>query len=230
MSLLLESDFIGVYKISTDNFSEFQNYIDQYEQMYIRAIVGDENASNMTVLGSLDQKYLDLWNGVNYTGFSDQFTINSGLKKALMGFIYFHYISDNFTNTNVGNVINSNENSSNTENTVNGQIATNRFNSSVTQVRNDINNFLSFYNTIESISTGYAILSPTSYKILIPSTKYLQANSVITINDIEYTVTSIDDNVSVNFIAPAGSDFTGATVIWYPFYQSIINNLEMIVI
>jgi len=229
MSLLVASDFVGVYKISADNFSSIEDYINQYEQMYIRAIIGDENASNMLILANLTQKYLDLWNGVNYTGFSDLFTTNSGMKTALIGFIYFHYISDNFTNTNVGNVYNSNENSSNTDNTTNGQIAVNRFNTSVLNVREDVNTFLSFYNSITTTSTGSSEVA-TDYTILIPTTKYLEVGNTINVGGADYVVTAIDSDVSFNITASTGMDFNNSEVIWHPFFKSIINNLNIIVI
>jgi len=149
------SDFKGVYKISTDNFSQLDNYIAQFEPKYLKAILGDDNYTAIEAHSNFE-KYVDL--------------LDKGLKEALLGFIYFHYVSDNFVNTVVGNTYNNNENSTNVQN--NAQICINRFNTASIRVNTDVYDHVHDYIDLETPCTGESYAGGV-YTLLLDTTEYL---------------------------------------------------------
>ena len=212
--IIQTTDFIGGYKISTDNFSQLDNYILQFEPKYLKAILGDTIYTDIEANPTFD-KYADL--------------LGDSLKEALIGFIYFHYVSDNFLNTTVGNTFNNNENSSMVGNQINAQISVNRFNTACDLINTDVYDWLIDYYSEETTSTTSSEVA-TTYTVLVPSTKYLNVGLNVTIDSVEYEITSLTTDTSIVFTAPTGMSFAAKDIKWYPYYEKTANNINEIVI
>jgi len=229
MSIVTTASFVGAYKISTDNFSGLSDYISLYEPMYLRDVLGDENADELNGMSPLTTKYDELINGVTYTNESGYKKINKGLKTVLIAMIYFHYVADNFINTSVGNVRKANENSDRLTAGENAQTCVTKHNLGAMLTESDIRPFLTNYNTIKETASN-SVDNAGEYTVSIASTKFLTAGDVIEIDGIEYTTTTVNEDVSVVFTTTAGLDFTGKEVKWQPFFGCNGNLIDIMTI
>lgn len=115
---------VGIVKISDFENLKFnsyqevklQSYIDRYEKEYLIDLMGvalyklfiDDLVSGLPAT----QIYIDIYNEIlqEIDGVS---LSNFGMKEMIKGFIYFHYVRDNFIKqTTTGNVVMDSENSS----------------------------------------------------------------------------------------------------------------------
>lgn len=113
--LISQTDFTGRYKIAQGSFTDLDSYITQYESDYIKNLLGSDlydlfaaDVDSATKL-PVTVIYLSLYNA-----FSDDndgcLVISKGMKKMIIGFIYFHYMRDQkIKNTTSGNVVESSE-------------------------------------------------------------------------------------------------------------------------
>ena len=104
--LIKNTDFVGIYRISQNCFSDLDLYIEANEKEYIEDLLGSELASefinNLSSMQPTSQKFIEI-----YDPFSedDGICINrsEGMKKMLIGMIYFDYVRDvNFKVTTGG--------------------------------------------------------------------------------------------------------------------------------
>ena len=211
--IVQESDFKGVYKISVDNYSGLSDYIDMYEPIYLDAIIPSISS--------------DLQAHPTYTKYAD--ILAAGLKNALIGFIYFHYVSDNFAATVVGNVSGNNENSTPITSSQNAQITINRYNTSGMLVNGTVASYLNDNQVIEETITGSSEITGV-YTLLMPSTKWLELGTLVYIGNQEYTVNEITENTSIKIIDATGKDFTNEVLFWYPYNQESATKIEIIAI
>jgi hypothetical protein len=118
MGLLVDNtDFSsGKYKIAQGSFSDLTSYIDKYESIYLRRLLGVElynlfeNDVDSNTKQPVTQKFIDIFDPISEDDDSE-IRISEGMKEMLKGFIYFEYVrSQKFKNTVSGTVVNQPEN------------------------------------------------------------------------------------------------------------------------
>jgi hypothetical protein len=101
MGLLIQSDdFTGKWDLAKSNEDKIDDYIEEYEEMYLTELLGkdlfdlfaaDVNLTTREPATPIYQKIFEPFtvdiNGYIYS--------SEGLKKMLLGFIYFQYVRDN---------------------------------------------------------------------------------------------------------------------------------------
>lgn len=220
------TDYVGSVKISQGQFkqSELLIYITEFEEQYIREALNDLIFNEIKAQGTLDQKYVDLIDGKTYINDCGDETINRGLKKSLLNWGYYHFVSENFVNTNTGNVINNNENANNTSPEKNAQLSFKRWNKGVEIYNQDVWPFVQFYASISEIATN-SVDNTGTYTISIPSTLYLVDGNTVTISGTEYIVSGLITDTSIVITeATTGLDFTDEAVVWEPFKDVCFEN------
>tara|TARA_R110002050_G_scaffold162784_2_gene292648 strand:- start:39 stop:539 length:501 start_codon:yes stop_codon:yes gene_type:complete len=135
MPIVSKSDFRGEYSISKTSYDQLDWYIEKYEKKYLQKIFGAELyrlfKADLTVTDpQVPQapRFLDIFEPFAID--SDSLLVESeGIRKMLVGFIYFHYVRELQTeNSASGTVTNSVELGINAK--YNGNIIT-AFNDSV---------------------------------------------------------------------------------------------------
>lgn len=108
--LVVENDFEGKWDLAKSNDDKLSEYIDLYEERYLIDCLGKElyDLFAATVVSGthvpVGAIYLNIFNPFtetisNYTYYSE------GLKKMLLGFIYFHYVRDNKTKQSMNGAV-----------------------------------------------------------------------------------------------------------------------------
>lgn len=101
MGLLITSDdFTGKWDLAKSNEDKIDEYIDEYEEMYLTELLGKDlfdlfkSDVDPVTLKPTTPIYLNIYNSFteNINGFIYS---SEGLKKMLLGFIYFQYVRDN---------------------------------------------------------------------------------------------------------------------------------------
>jgi hypothetical protein len=115
--LILNTDFIGKYKISQSTFTteDLNNFISQYEKKYLYDLLGKTLAdlfiADLVNYVPVDPIYLDVYNEINKV-INGCLRISDGLKNMILGFIYFEYMRKSPVKSGItGNTVNVNENS-----------------------------------------------------------------------------------------------------------------------
>lgn len=221
------ADYIGPVNISQAQFkaNDLKDYITEFEPQYLRDVLNDLIFSEISAQPTLEKKYTDLIDGVTYINDEGDTVINKGLKSALKYWIYYHFVSDNFINSGTGNTINHNENSNIVPSGANTQIAYSRWNEGVRIYECDIFPFIQFYSSISTVITSSVDNGGGNYTINLPSTLYLVDGDTVTINGIDYIISTLVANVSFDISGAAlGLDFAGDSVIYEPFANISFNN------
>ena len=117
MSIVLNSDFVGKYELTVNQFNIdlIDSYIEKYEDYYLSQLLGASLSSafisNLTAGVPTNPIYLTIFNPLSYD-FNNKVITSNGIKEMLLGFIYYHYVSDSDQiQTSIGTVAPSNENS-----------------------------------------------------------------------------------------------------------------------
>lgn len=104
--LIKNTDFVGAYRISQNCFSDLDVYIEENERKYIEDLLGSELSqefiSDLNAMQPQTQKFIDIYDPFTE---DDGISINrsEGMKKMLIGMIYFDYVRDvNFKVTTGG--------------------------------------------------------------------------------------------------------------------------------
>lgn len=110
------TDFVGQWHIAQGSFSQLGNFITQFEKGYLYKLMGktqaDEFIDDLTNYVPVTQKYLDIYNPINYELSDGCFLVNDGMKNMMLGFIWFEYMRYTKAQSTIsGNVANANENS-----------------------------------------------------------------------------------------------------------------------
>jgi len=223
---LTPSNFIGWERIVANDFKSevLQSYIDTFYKKYLREIIGDE--AYIAISSEDVQKWTDLLEGVNYVDVNGKKRIYDGLKTSLVRFIYFEFVRDNFTSTQVGKVSQANENSTSKEASEVVEVARSRYNEAVFCVQG-LPDFLEANEEISQEITGFVDNGGGDYTLNISSTKYLSDGNSITFEGSDYVVsnlvedTSIDVNLGSAGLTPSGS------VSWKPYEEVSFCEIEV---
>lgn len=219
LPVIAYSDFIGWIKISANTFKQgfLQEYIDDFLDKYLSEVIGDDAFSQIQDDSVPLQKWTDLIEGRMYTDSSGIVRKWEGLTGALKKFIYFEFIRDNFTNTQVGKVKPNNENSENVGNGEIANIARSRYNSASMVTRDPLNSYLEAFNELSEEITSFIDNSDDTYTINVASTEYLYDGDTVTIDNVEYVVSNVVVNTSFGIDAgQIGLSYSGASS-WKPY-------------
>jgi len=119
MGLILNTDFVGEYAVSQSCYDSLGLYISKYEKEFLVSLLGAE--LYLLFIADLDAaipqapqtaRFINLYNSfdidnsglVGYPeGFRKSLVSSEGLRKAIVQYVYFHYIRDtSYSPTNSG--------------------------------------------------------------------------------------------------------------------------------
>lgn len=229
LPILTPSDFVGVVfiadaKDTTYGASTIQEYIDEFEPIYLRMILGDKHFSEIRDQSPLDQKYIDLIDGNDYTDVDDEFRTSLGLKEVLKNLIYTEYVKENWLNTLSGNTRSINANSKAVTPAANKQIVYSRYNYGTLVYNNDVLPFLENYQDIAEDIVSSVDNGGGSYTINVISTLYLVDGDTVRIDGIDYVITNLVADTSFDISgAVLGLDFAGNEAEYKPFDTVFFN-------
>lgn len=206
------ADYTGYVGISSNQFKEenLENYIATYEQRYLLELLNAQAYNDISTQSPLDQKYLDLINGVEWIDCDGDKRYNLGLKEVLLRFIYYHFVSDNFINSDTGMVRNKNENSDYVGDTYNRQMCNQKYNDGISIYEDYVVPFINQFYRISEPVTGYVDNGGGDYTILAASTKYLVNGDTISLNNNTYVVSNLVSDTSFDIVASGpGLVFSG---------------------
>jgi hypothetical protein len=211
------ANFTGWAKINANGFKEadLEAYIETFLTDYLRGIVGASAYS--AIQAESRAKWTDLLNGVDFTDADGEVQHLEGLKKAIIFFIYFEFIRDNFVSAQTGQVNPLSENSDPFSGTNTLEVARSRFNRGVRGLES-VPDFLEAYEDLSEIISASVDNADDTYLLSIPSTKYLEVGDPLAINFIEYTVLAVvaDTSLTIN-AGEVGLAFQGESLSWDPF-------------
>lgn len=222
------ANFDGWAKIVANQFKEeeLNRYILVFRAQYLRKIVGD--AAYIDISNESRQKWDDLLNGVEYVDTEGKRKIHNGIVTPIIYFIYFEYVRDNFTATQVGRVKGKSENSDRTGDIENINIARSRFNQGVYLVNQSLGSFLEANEEFNEEVTTSVDNANNTYTLSISNTKYLETGDTVTIFGVKYQAISVTVDTSILIDAgETGLDFTGVGVSWKPFEDVDFCKLEI---
>lgn len=220
-------NFVGWVKIVANQFKEedLDEYVTLFREQYLRQIVGDAAYSDIDT--QTRQKWTDLLDGVNYVDADGKRRHHNGLVKPLVYFIYFEYVRDNFTATQVGRVKGKSENSERANDLEVLNVSRSRYNNGIRLINDSMPCFLEANKEFKEEITASLDNADNTYTLSIPNTKYLEAGDTVEIDDQEYTTISVtaDTNIVID-AGQTGLDFTGDQVIWEPYVDVEFCELE----
>lgn len=210
-------NFVGWVKIVANQFKEedLDQYVLLFREQYLRQIVGD--AAYVDIESQVRQKWTDLLEGVDYVDEEGVRKHHQGLVKALTAFIYFEFVRDNFTATQVGRVKGKSENSERANDLEVLNVSRSRFNQGAFSLLGTPCFLEANEEFQEEVTVSVDNLDNT-YTLSIAGTKYLEAGDVVNINEQEYPTISVTQDVSIVIdVGQTGLDFTGNLVTWQPY-------------
>ena len=225
LPILLNTDFTnGSTRISqnVDVTTQLNDYISTFENRYIKQLLNDEMF--IAIRDGSHSKYTALINGVDWTDSDSEVHVLVGLKEALKGFIYFHYVGDNFNSTPVGNVRSLPEVSQQVTSGQNTQISFRRFNEAVNYYRECVS-FCSYYSKIDE-DINSSVESPAgTFTIAVDSTLYLETGDTVNIGGVDYVTANVVTDTSFEITATAGTIFSGS-LSYQPFKDANLFNID----
>jgi hypothetical protein len=226
LPITIPADYKGNVRISTSKGTQFNDYVTEYEEYFIKLLLGDEIYRDIKDAVTLPQKYIDLIDGLQYTNDNGKFVDYVGFKRVLLGLVYAKYNSDNFQTSIGGNVVSLNENSS-LLTSGNMVVIAKRYNSSILEYRYGVWHFLNEYKDMSQVVTNRAGIG--TVVIDVSSTKYINVGSIVTIVGNDYTVLSVVEDVSftvdesTHTIRPLDST---DLVTYKPFYDICYKHVQ----
>lgn len=220
LPILTPADFVGPYKISNNQFTEdiLEQYITDYEQYYIKKLFSDQAYIDISTQDPLQQKYLDLINGVTwFDSTADENKVLQGFKKMLVRLVFYHWKADNFQESPVGSTQNLNENSTRVSDGANRANINRIYNQAIEIYCNELIQFIIEYDSIQEPILSFVDEGAGLYTINVSETTYLADGNIVSIGGVEYTVSNVtaDTSFQINTGTP-GESFTG-NVYYEPF-------------
>ena len=212
LPVITTDDFKGYYKITLNEFTteKLQEYISTFLEEYTRRLIGDAAYTEMAAEDT--QKWLDMSNGVDFIDEDGNVKHLLGIKKPIVGFIYFEYVRDNFLSVVPGKAKTKSENSERAGDIEVAGIAQSRYNRLVCDLNKSMKLFLEVNETLDSVVVIAYDLGDNRYVLSIADPKYLNTGTEITLDNLIYEASEI---ISFSIDAGAtGLDFTGDTAIW----------------
>jgi len=227
LPILVNTDFTnGADRISqnADTTTQLNDYISTFENRYIKSLLNDLMFTEIRDNVTLHSKYTALINGVDWLDDDGDLHVLEGFKKALKGFIYYHFVGDNFMSTPVGNVRNSPEISTQVTTGQNTQICNNRFNAGIDYYLQCLDFVLNYDKIYEDINSS--VESPAgTFTIAVDSTLYLETGDTVTISGVDYVIANLIADTSFEITATAGTVFSGS-FFYQPFKDANLYNIS----
>jgi len=209
--------FTGWVKISGNQFRDdkLTEYITLFLEEYLRRIVGD--SAFLEIELSPRQKWIDLLAGVDYTNVDGDNKRNTGITDQLTKFIYFEFIRDDFSGSQVGKVKAENENSVKLTGDEVGAVVRARYNSGIRALHESVFDFLENYEVINEPITGFVDNADNTYTINVAKTLYLIDADTVTIGGVDFVISGLVADTSFVINAGAvGLSFSG-NVVYSPY-------------
>ena len=228
LPITTKSDYTGYYLVPNKDKS-LEPFIDKWESFYIEKLL---NAVYLQLiktqnLNDLPQKIQDVINGTIYTNTTNDNKVSvstEGLKEALKGFVYFRFNRSDFSPTTGGNTNQISANSVRQGHTQNGLQSLDRFNASV-RIWKKLREFICFYQKVEGNVTSSVDNLDGTYTLALSTQLYLEAQDIITIESVGYSVVSVSTN-DVVISAPTGQTIEG-DYFYTPFVLEELNLDEL---
>lgn len=111
--LIVKTDFTGKYALAQSIQDQITAFISEYEVKYLSELLGADLyrlfAADVTNYAPVTAKYLTIFNAIN-EDYNGSVMYSRGMKKMLLGFIWFEYVSQTkYKHTSTGVVVDSNE-------------------------------------------------------------------------------------------------------------------------
>lgn len=220
---ILVSDFIGVLSLSANRFKseQYNSYITQFIAEYTNLLLGTE--AYIKIQTSINPKWALLFDGGTYEYVEDGITLYGrlyGFTEVLKYLIYFNIVRDDFTMSEVGAVNNANENSVRVRQYT---IAQDRYNQAVTYL-NEVYAFID--RNMEVIYPVTAVDNTGTYSLTIEgySLPFLENGDVVTIDDVDYTISNLTSTITTGTpntytttFDIVGTDLTIVEILVRPF-------------
>lgn len=114
MGLIIDKeDFTGKWSIAFDEYTgeELDEYIETYEKKFIVSLLGAELAelfiADLTAQVPSEARFLSIFNEF-FIDDGDCVFISDGMKKMMLGLIFFHYVSDQHEKNTVSGTVRNN--------------------------------------------------------------------------------------------------------------------------
>ncbi len=108
--LISEDDFVGKWELAKNNDDKIDEYIAEYEEQYLVELLGKELfdlfKADLTAGIPNTQIYKDIFNPFSITINQAIVITSKGMKKMLVGLIYFQYVKDNKTKQTINGAVN----------------------------------------------------------------------------------------------------------------------------
>tara|TARA_R110000744_G_scaffold148351_2_gene261395 strand:- start:11112 stop:11612 length:501 start_codon:yes stop_codon:yes gene_type:complete len=111
MSIVVNTDFTGEYKVAKTCYDQIDFYIEKYERKYLLGLLGAElytlfvadlTATNPQIPQTT--RFLDIFNSIQLDEGSCIIT-SEGIRKMLTQLIYFHYVRENQVENTAGGTV-----------------------------------------------------------------------------------------------------------------------------
>lgn len=219
-------NFIGWVKIIANQFKEedLDQYIIIFREQYLRTLVGD--IAYADIESQTRQKWDDLLNGTAYIDAQGDRRYHQGLVESLVYFIYFEFVRDNFTATQVGRVKGKSENSERANDLEILNVSRSRFNKGTSLIKDTLC-FLEANKLFSEEITASADNNDNTYTLGVGNTTYIENGDLLSIGEGAHLVLSKVPDVSITIDTDqVGLDFIGAFATWQPFRDVYFCPLE----
>ncbi len=211
-------DFIGWNNIVTSGSQKeiLIDYISRFTDHYLRLIIGDK--AFISIQTQNRKKWNDLLNGSNFINDEGVKMQQQGLVMPVKDFIYFEYIRDNFTSSQIGLLQNKSTTADRLTDTDVQEIARSRYNNGVS-IMHGIKDFLKANEKRKTFITESFYLGEYEYLVLIEDNEYLEKGEIFRTTDFTYKITR-DSQIFEITGASNGIDFKNQDAIWS--FQQVI--------
>jgi hypothetical protein len=214
------TDFTGQIALSANKFTalQLQAYVDSFLPKYIRELLSPAAYVQMSTTNDVKWDRLNSGGDYDYVeAGTDKVGYSPGFRKVLLYLIYFQIVRDDFSMTDTGAVVNTNENSTRVRQY---NIAQDRYNKGVAFY----NEVLLYLFRVKALTQGITQLIDNTGTFTVRvdnlAQESLLANGdVVTMDDVEYTVfnKSYDENTFIELFDVTAVALTATEYTFSPY-------------
>lgn len=226
------TDFSGFVNISADTYSQsdFAAYITDGTEQHLRELLGD--AAYIDIRDNTRTIYTALFAGVDWVDSGDNRVCDS-LKSVLEMLIYADWVLEgNIAQSDVGAVMNMNENAVGPNGGMQGGLVAKRL-ARAARCWENITDFIEEFRTVTETISAVDNTDPLNPVLTVSgaSTMYLETGDTVTILGTDYTAASVTATTFAVTVSPSGlgSTFVGQSAIWEPlsYVQSALPEIQV---